>query len=48
MIRVALSVLTEIPALILVGCTGLLLLVLGIMALVLREQMLAVTNRLGE
>jgi hypothetical protein len=34
--------------LILVGCTGLLLLILGIMALVLREQLLAVTNRLGE
>jgi hypothetical protein len=47
-ITVALSVLAGIPALILVGCTGLLLLILGIMALVLREQLLAVTNRLGE
>jgi hypothetical protein len=47
-ITVALSVLAGIPALILVGCTGLLLLLLGIGALVLREKLLAVTNRLGE
>jgi hypothetical protein len=47
-ITVALSVLAGIPALVLVGCTGLLLLILGIMALVMREQLLAVTNRLGE
>lgn len=47
-ITVALSVLAGIPALVLVGCTGLLLLILGIMALALREQLLVVTNRLGE
>ncbi|MCK6628454.1 MAG: HEAT repeat domain-containing protein [Anaerolineae bacterium] len=47
-ITVALSVLAGIPALILVGCTGLLLLLLGIAALVMREKILIVTNRLGE
>jgi hypothetical protein len=47
-ITVALSVLAGIPALILVGCTGLLLLLLGIGALIMREQLLAMTNRLGE
>lgn len=47
-ITVALSVLAGLPALILVGCTGLLLLLLGIAALVMREKLLAVTNRLGE
>lgn len=47
-ITVALSVLAGIPALILVGCTGLLLLLLGIAALVMREKLLAVTNQLGE
>ncbi len=47
-ITVALSVLAGIPALILVGCTGLLLLMLGIAALVMREKLLAVTHRLGE
>jgi hypothetical protein len=47
-ITVALSVLAGIPALILIGCTGLLLLLLGIAALVMREKILVVTNRLGE
>jgi hypothetical protein len=47
-ITVALSVLAGIPALILIGCTGLLLLLLGIAALVMREKLLAATNRLGE
>jgi hypothetical protein len=47
-ITVALSVLAGIPALILVGCTGLLLLLLGIAALIMREKILAATNRLGE
>lgn len=47
-ITVALSVLAGIPALILVGCTGLLLLLLGIAALVMREKILVVTNRLSE
>jgi hypothetical protein len=43
-----LSVLAGIPALILVGCTGLLLLILGSVALIMREQLLSVTSRLGE
>jgi hypothetical protein len=47
-ITVALSVLAGVPALLLIGCTGLLLLLLGIGALVLREKLLAMTNRLGE
>jgi hypothetical protein len=47
-ITVALSLMAGIPALILIGCTGLLLLLLGIAALVMREKLLAVTNRLGE
>ncbi|GIK36312.1 MAG: hypothetical protein BroJett011_01450 [Chloroflexota bacterium] len=47
-ITVALSVLAGIPALILIGCTGLLLLLLGIAALVMREKLLAATSRLGE
>ncbi len=47
-LTVALSALAGIPALILVGCTGFLLLLLGIMALLMREKLLAVTNRLGE
>jgi hypothetical protein len=47
-ITVALTVLAGWPALILVGCTGLLLLLAGIAALVMREQLLAMTNRLSE
>lgn len=47
-ITMALSALAGIPALILVGCTGFLLLLLGIAALVMREKLLAVTSRLGE
>jgi hypothetical protein len=47
-ITVALSVLAGIPALILIGCTGLLLLLLGIAALVMREKLLVATNRLSE
>jgi hypothetical protein len=47
-ITATLSVLAGIPALILVGCTGLLLLVLGSVALIMREQLLSVTSRLGE
>jgi hypothetical protein len=47
-ITVALSVLAGVPALLLIGCTGLLLLILGIAALVMREKLLAMTNRLGE
>jgi hypothetical protein len=47
-LTVALSALAGIPALILVGCTGFLLLLLGIIALLMREKLLAVTNRLGE
>jgi len=47
-ITATLSVLAGIPALIMVGCTGLLLLILGSAALIMREQLLSVTNRLGE
>ncbi|MFN8459877.1 MAG: hypothetical protein U0401_35385, partial [Anaerolineae bacterium] len=47
-ITMALSALAGIPALILVGCTGFLLLLLGIAALFMREKLLSVTNRLGE
>jgi hypothetical protein len=47
-ITVALSALAGLPALILVGCTGFLLLLLGIVALVMRERLLAVTNQLGQ
>lgn len=47
-VTVTLSVLAGLPALILIGCTGLLLLLLGIMALVMRERLLSVTTRLGE
>jgi hypothetical protein len=47
-ITATLSVLAGIPALILVGCTGLLLLILGSLALIMREQLLSVTGRLGE
>ncbi len=47
-ITATLSVLAGIPALILVGCTGLLLLILGSVALIMREQLLSVTSRLGE
>jgi len=42
------SVLAGIPALILVGCTGLLLLILGSVALIMREKLLSVAGRLGE
>jgi hypothetical protein len=45
---VALSILAGILAWILVSYTGSVLLVFGIMALVLREQLLAVTNRLNQ
>jgi hypothetical protein len=47
-ITAMLSVLAGVPALILVGCTGLLLLILGSVALIMREQLLSVTSRLGE
>jgi hypothetical protein len=47
-ITATLSVLAGIPALILIGCTGLLLLILGSVALIMREQLLSVTSRLGE
>jgi hypothetical protein len=47
-ITVALNALTGLPVLLLVGCTGLLLLLAGITALVMREKLLAMTNRLGE
>ncbi|MCP4717125.1 MAG: hypothetical protein GY868_18515, partial [Deltaproteobacteria bacterium] len=42
------SVLAGIPALIMVGCTGLLLLILGSVALIMREQLLSATSQLRE
>ncbi len=47
-ITVALSALAGLPALILIGCTGFLLLLLGIVALVMRERLLAATSQLGQ
>jgi hypothetical protein len=47
-ISVALGVLAGVPALLLVGCSGLLLLLAGIAALLQRERLLQMTNRLGE
>ena len=47
-ITAAFSVFAGIPTIILIGCTGLLLLGLGILALVMRERLIAVTDRLGE
>jgi hypothetical protein len=47
-ITVVFSTLSGLPALLLVGCTGLLLLLLGIVALLQRERLLLVSNRLSE
>jgi hypothetical protein len=46
-ITVVISALSGVPALLLVGCTGFLLLLLGIAALLLRERLLSVSNRLS-
>ncbi len=46
-ITVVLSALSGVPALLLVGCTGFLLLLLGIAALLQRERLLSVSNRLS-
>jgi hypothetical protein len=46
-ITVVLSALSGVPALLLVGCTGFLLLLLGIAALLQRERLLAVSNRIS-
>jgi hypothetical protein len=47
-LTVALSALAGLPALILIGCTGFLLLLLGIVALIMRERLLAATSQLGQ
>lgn len=47
-ITVVIGALSGLPALLLVGCTGFLLLLLGIAALLQRERLLTVTNRLSE
>jgi hypothetical protein len=47
-ITATLRVLGRLPTLILVGCTGFLLLILGSVALIMRKKLLAVTNQLGE
>ena len=47
-ITVAFSVLSGIPTAIIIGCTGFILLLLGILSLALRKQMLDATDRLGE
>jgi hypothetical protein len=46
-ITVVISALSGIPALLLVGCTGFLLLLLGIAALLQRERLLSVSSRLS-
>jgi hypothetical protein len=45
---VAFSVLSGLPTALIIGCTGLLLLILGIVALLLRERLLHMTQALGE
>ncbi len=47
-ITVTFSVLSGVPTLILIGCTGLLLLILGILALLQRERLLSMSNRLSD
>ena len=46
-ITVVISALSGLPALLLVGCTGFLLLLLGIAALLQRERLLSVSSRLS-
>jgi len=46
-ITVVLSVLSGVPTAIIIGCTGLVLLVAGILAVVMRERILAAGDRLG-
>lgn len=46
-ISAAFTVLAGIPVIILIGCTGALLLLLGVVALVMREQLLKVTGKLS-
>jgi hypothetical protein len=46
-ITVVISALSGVPALLLVGCTGFLLLLLAIAALLQRERLLSVSNRLS-
>lgn len=46
-ITVVISALSGVPALVLVGCTGFLLLLLGIAALLQRERLLSVSTRLS-
>jgi hypothetical protein len=45
---VAFSVLSGLPTALIIGCTGLVLLMLGIVALLLRERLLSMTQALGE
>ncbi len=47
-ITVAFSVLSGIPTAIIIGCTGFILLLLGILSLALRKQLLDAADRLGE
>ncbi len=47
-ITVAFSVLSGIPTAIIIGCTGFILLLLGILSLALRKQLLDATDRLGQ
>jgi hypothetical protein len=45
---VAFSVLSGLPTALIIGCTGLVLLILGIIALLLRERLLRMTQSIGE
>ncbi len=47
-ISAAFSVLSGLPIVLLTGCTGITLLVLGVLALILRERLVAALQRLGD
>jgi hypothetical protein len=47
-ISAAFSVLSGLPIVLLTGCTGVLLLVMGVLALILRERLVAALHRLGD
>lgn len=47
-ISITFTILAGIPTIILIGCTGLLLLGLGVLALVMRERLIELTDQLGD